>query len=493
MKKTAFLLALLAAAGVCISSCGESAPSGTPGGENPDAGDTAAVETEPAETRTPHAVPVDTLDFGGDEFRMLAVDWGPFHYYYKADETNGDIMNDALYARKLAVEEALNVKIRADYCDGYIAEIVQAIQKFVSAGEDAYDQVFVHCIQGVAQLASGGYLYDLDALPYVDTDAEWWNRKQMDALKLGKCSYYAVNDSMIPCPYVLYFNKDMVRDLDLDDPYTLVYEKKWTLDVFSEMVTEVTADLNGDGVLDDADRYGIAANDDSCYISFVPAAGQFITGRDADGKIVPAVNTPKMQVLMETFAGLAEKKAIHVQQNGAGSEGHLTMNSNQLLFFASDLTNAESMREYTVDFGFLPYPMFDEAQEDYISLEWGGLTAVPTTISRPEIVGSVMELMAYTSADDVLPTYYDTVLQGKLARDENSVKMIDLLFDTVAYEIGGNYFGFDGGFNALFYALPNVAIKTKQSNFASLYKSNEKATEAVIKKFYKSLELNEAD
>ena len=85
------------------------------------------------------------------------------------------------------------------------------------------------------------------------------------------------------------------------------------------------------------------------------------------------------------------------------------------------------MRDYTVEFGFLPYPKYDEAQKDYISLDWGGLLSVPHSVSNPDMVGAAMELLAWESSTAVIPTYYDTVLTGKLARDDDAIKMMDIL------------------------------------------------------------------
>ena len=80
-----------------------------------------------------------------------------------------------------------------------------------------------------------------------------------------------------------------------------------------------------------------------------------------------------------------------------------------------------------------------------------------------------------------------TVLTGKLARDENAVKMLDIVFDTICYEPGGNYFGFSGGFSELFFALSNLSLTQKSADFASFYAKQEKAALSTIEKFYNSL------
>ena len=491
--KSAISVCLLAAAllSAAMVSCGSASGTDVVTEAADNTKDTAVVTEAAEETRTPHAVPVDDLDFGGEELNMSYFKWQGYEFYFFASEENGDVMNDAIYRRACFVEDALNVKVVSEMYDMNCADFSNKMKQIILAGEDAYDLVFNHCIDSIATFASGGYLYNLDTLPYIDMTADWWNKKQMDFLRLGQNTYYAVNDMMIPCPYVVYFSKEMVANMDLEDPYQLVYDGKWTLDRFEVMARAAVADIDGNGKMDENDSWGMCANEISKYISFMTGAGQYITDRDADGKIVLAFKNEKTQSMMERFAALAGENTIYLPPSQNRSD-MLTLDTGRLMFQLDTISAAELMRDYEVDFGLVPYPKYDEAQADYITLDWGGLLSVPCTITNPELVGSAMELLAWESANEVIPTYYDTVLQGKLARDDDAVKMMDLLFDTVTYEIGGNYFGFSAGFGDLFYALPRLAIQKPSSDFTSFYEKLEKSANKTIEKFYESLENTEA-
>lgn len=482
----AALLVLVSVIASCGDAGGDTAETtAAPGNDSPAVTETA----EPA--REMHKVPVDTLDFGGEALNLCGFDWQGYKFYFFAEEENGDVMNDALYNRNLVVEEALNVEIvneiYGENCNDYVAKI----RPLILAGDDVYDMLFNHCIAGISTYASEGYLYNLDNLPHIDMQAEWWNRKQMDVLRLGQNTYYAVNDMMIPCPYVIFFNKEMVENYDMENPYELVYAGKWTLDKFDEMARTAVKDVNGDGKMDANDAWGVSCNEVSKYISFMTGANQFITSTGSDGHVELAMNTEKTQSLMERFSDLAKSDVIYIPPTMERSD-MLTIDSGRLMFQLDAISDAELLREYTVEFGFLPYPKYDEAQAEYISLDWGGLLAVPGTITNPDMVGAAMELFAWESANEVIPTYYDTVLQGKLARDDDAIKMMDLLFDTVAYEIGGNYFGFSTGFGDLFYSLPRCAIEKKSADFASFYKKLETSANKTIDKFDENLENTEA-
>lgn len=489
--KSAISMFLLAASllGAAMVSCGDASDGGTVTAAPNNSAETTAVETEAL--RTPHAIPVDTLDFGGEELNMSYFDWQGYLYYFFADEENGDVMNDAVYSRTRVVEEALNVKLVAESLGALCSDFVAVMKPLLLAGDDVYDLMFNHCIDGISTFASEGYLYNLDTLNYIDMDAEWWNKEQMDILRLGENTYYAVNDMMIPCPYVVFFNKEMVANFGMENPYQLVYDGKWTLDRFDEMARAAVSDVNGDGKMDENDSWGVTAQETSKYISFMTGANQYITDRDDDGHIQLALKTEKTQSLMERFEALTKDNVIYMPPS-MNREDMLTLDTGRLMFQLDSLSAAELLREYTVEFGFLPYPKYDEAQADYISLDWGGLLSVPYTISNPDMVGAAMELLAWESANEVIPTYYGTVLQGKLARDNDAINMLDILFDTVTYEIGGNYFGFSNGFGDLFYAIPRLAIDRKSSDFASFYDRLEKGANKTIEKFYESLENTEA-
>ena len=469
-----------------LFACGGDSGSGTPGGDamSTQEANQENAGTEADTTRASSGV-ADALDFDGAEFRQIYPYWQGYRYYFFADEENGDVMNDAVYMRKARVEEELNVKISAINGNA-IGDIPTAVIKTVKAGEDAYQQVFLHCIAGVSQLSSGGYLFNVDNLPYISLDSDWWNKNQMDVLRLGSNTYFCVNDMMIPCPYVMFFNKGMIENCALDNPYQLVYDQKWTLDRLTDMAKAVVEDINGDGVMDENDQTGITANEISKYISFVTSAGQFITEKNADGEVSLAMNTPKMIDIVERFYQLGSENAIYLCKNPE-EEYEFTMNSDRVLFNIGAITQAESMRGYDVEFGMLPYPKYDEAQPDYLSMDWGGLMCVPTTAAYTEMIGAVIELLAYYSKDEVIPTYYGDILTGKLARDEDAVKMMDLLFDTICYEVGGNYFGFDAGFGDLFYCLPRLALKKKSTDFASWYDKNEKSALKTLDRFYTGL------
>lgn len=454
--------------------------------EQTDADADAAAEEE---TRPMHKV--QKCDFEGADFHTLYPEWQGYKYYFFADESTGDAMNDAIFERRVRVEEYTNTKLTSENGGG-IAVVPEMVKTAHMTGEALYDQVLLHCIDGVSALSGGGYLYDYAALPNVDLSAEWWNREMMDMLRLGKGTYFGVSDFMIPCPYAIMFNRDIVENHAMDDPYELVREGTWTFDKFASMAEAATTDSNGDGRITEDDVHGVITEEVSKFISFMTASDQYITDKGEDGLIQLAMNTERTVAIVEKLYELVLKDGIvYVSPTQDITVSDTMFMNGKSLFDMTAVSEIVSFRDADITVGILPYPKFDEAQDGYRSLDWGGLAAIPRNIDNPDMVGAVVELLAYESADTVIPAYYDVLLAGKLSRDENMSEMLDILFDTITYEVGGNYFGFTGGFSDLFYTLGRLVVNNKSNDFSSWYAKNQKSAGMVIKKYYKELEKNE--
>lgn len=76
----------------------------------------------------------------------------------------------------------------------------------------------------------------------------------------------------------------------------------------------------------------------------------------------------------------------------------------------------ERYRDTNVDYGIIPYPKYDEAQKEYLSLNWTGLQCIPVSCKNIELAGMVAEELGYENKKSVLPTYFDQLLDGKIAR-----------------------------------------------------------------------------
>ncbi|MBQ7921951.1 MAG: hypothetical protein IJ325_05155, partial [Clostridia bacterium] len=184
-----------------------------------DTGSESANETTET-TRIQHSLS-DDLDFGGASFRAAFLSHDPAFYF--AEESSSDNMVAAVYRRTMKTEEFLGVDIT--YSDDISSSDFQTLYK---AGDDEYQQLFINNQTQTIPFTTGGYMYNLDELPHLDLSAEWWNYEQMQVLQLGKHPYFAVSDFMITEPAALLFNRNMITDNNLENPYDLVLAGTWT-------------------------------------------------------------------------------------------------------------------------------------------------------------------------------------------------------------------------------------------------------------------------
>ena len=148
-------------------------------------------------------------------------------------------MNDAIYERTSKTEEHLGIEIKT-ICHGYIETIFPSVQKSVSAGDDEYDLVLTHCIDGVSQLASENYVINMRTLPGVSFNEKYWNEKINSSLAINDKRLFVASDFTLPDPNAILFNKHLIDDYDLENPYELVTSGAWTWDKLDEMSRNVS-------------------------------------------------------------------------------------------------------------------------------------------------------------------------------------------------------------------------------------------------------------
>ena len=490
MKKIlCLLLAMLLVLPLAVACNNEEKPPVTTGddvGDSDDSGDDTTVE--PPKARM-HNVPVDELDFGNEEVNISAFEWQGYMHYFFAEEESSNPMESAIYNRRRFVEEEIGVSIKEIMYDSY-DNMYNAMDDAIGTGDDAMQIVLTHCIARLAGYTSGGSLYALDKLPHVDLTAEWWNQEQMDNLKLGSHYLLGANDYMLPCPYAIFFNKEMITDLNLESPYDLIEANEWTIDKYEELARAASRDADNNNIYDENDYYGIScqAGGGSTFLSFWSASEQFMAYKDEQGMLKRFEATEKTYDICEKIATWSKEHIICPFPSGSSSDA-LHMSTNQVLFWMSNIAGAEELRDTDVDYGIVPFPKYDSEQENYYSLDWGGLMASPTTIKNPDMVGAVMELLSFHSAEGVIPAYYDVVLDGQLAQDPTAPKMLDIIFDTICYDPGMTFWGLSSPYMQLFYYPWNYCVLQGVSDFASFYASNKDGAQKQIDNYYNTLQL----
>lgn len=488
------LASLLLAASVI--SCGSDSTTATT--QEP-AENTAPVTTEAVTEGFSTEYDIPEVDYGGETFTIAAMQgivslWRAVNYCEIFSEgENGDPLNDAIYQRNRKIEETLNVKIECYPMDNF-GESSGKIRALIQSAEDVVDIALIHA-DGLPNLLGTGGLTDLYMLPNVDFTHTWWDQNAVAELTILDKMFAVTGDISLYlnyAPITYFFNKKLVSELALDDPYQLVRDGKWTLDSVMKLCTETAADLNGDGAMNETDdRYGMLSEVNSLTYA-VHAAGVSLTDKDADGLPVLNVDVDRATAVTDVFAPFMSDLNVNLinskvkgSYNNPFTDLFLPMfTENRALFYNNQLLVALNLRDMEADFGILPAPKLDEAQKEYITPfndHWGTFLIMPVTNTDYEITGHVVEALGYWGQQLVRPAYMETTISSKALRDDASLEMLDLIFANRVYDLGSFY-----NWNSLDTFTADLASNPSQK-YASRYAKIEKAVQKSIEKTIEQL------
>jgi len=451
--------------------------------KNDESGDS---QEEPSETEILPDLPDE--DFGGYTLRVTSRgdDWHAYPAHSRdiiaTDEAMGDIINDAVYERNLAVQERFNIEISLQTFpeltgDGE-AGAINAVKKAHAAGDDTFDLILGHQIM-MGTAAMEGYFANWYDMPYIDMTKPWWDQEVKNNLSIGETTFLAMSDMSVSShdnAYVILFNKQLHENYQLENLYELVDSGKWTFDKFYSLYADIYQDLDGDAKRTSKDFYGLIEG--GGYLNWFFAGGNRITLKDDN-------NRPYYDLLTERST-LTFSKASDMLLNDGVYRFDIWINVDIIpmfeagrgIFLGTQIGSIPLLRGMTVDFGILPYPKLNEEQETYNNFIDGhsSFMAVPTMVSEKEKVGAIVEALSYESHKKVVPAYFDVALKTKFARDNESEKMIDLIFRGSVYDF--DYVFCD--FIVTYRFFDN--LKDGKTNFVSDVEKNMNAAQARLDK-----------
>jgi len=402
---------------------------------------TTPAETEPEDRSKIDDLPAD-LNYNGADFTLYTRQNQFFHSNITVEESTGDQLNDALYDRELAIEERLGLNI---------SEIMSAsssdtgpLMSAIQAGDTTYKLGTVRCVYG-AQYAAQGLAYDWDKMEYIDLEKAYWFDSINENLTFAGKRYFAAgsyNLTSYDFTHILMFNKGMITDLNLESPYDLVHNGKWTFDKFAEFGAAAKNDVNGDGKMDLSDTFGYMSGSKQIPPCFWIAAGQ--QGMYKNENDIPeftmATDEAFNNLLIEIYELAYDTEIWYFETDGDNIPPTSTelFQQDQALMMDATFYYVDKLREMETDFGIIPYPKYTEEQENYLSrIEGCELPLIPASLSAEEAAMSAafLEAMASYSAQYTIPTYYDVYLKVKNARDVESAEMLDIVFENRVFDL----------------------------------------------------------
>ncbi|MCI8386973.1 MAG: hypothetical protein HFE63_00705 [Clostridiales bacterium] len=472
------ILAALAASAV---SCGNNTD--TPNNETSNGGGlNDSDNTSEAESTGRDSVSdgLPSKNYNGATFTIL--DRTEYKYEFQAEEETGDLLNDAVYKRNLAVEERFNVKIETFTLDSeWGAQATQfnnTLRSSVMSSDSAFDLVAGYAAT-IPGLVSDNIFFNWNDLDYVDFSKPWWSELVSEELTINDKMYMITGDLSLALwkgMNCIFFNKKLADNYKIEDLYGIVNDGKWTFDTLSSLTKDVYQDIDGDGKQSDADFYGLVLGRSTEIDNLKEAFEINVTKKGSDG-------FPEIVLINERSIGAVEKLNSFIHgSNGAWMPEDDAQTKQRVkiynaffegraIFYTATLGKSEELRAMTDDFGILPYPKYDEDQKQYhsTSLDEFSLFLIPVDAKDPEMTAIITEALCAESYKKVVPIFYDTVLKTKAARDVDSAEMVDLIRDSLTFDFGYVHSDALGGVGHKFVNW----IRENNNNISSDYDANK--------------------
>jgi ABC-type glycerol-3-phosphate transport system substrate-binding protein len=249
----------------------------------------------------------------------------------------------------------------------------------------------------------------------------------------------------------MMFNKTLIKDFGLEDPYEIVRRGDWTFDKLEEMIKGVSQDWNGDGIINEYDFVGFVAPVDRQVRAFILSGGESFTEKTPDDYFQFRVPTEKFIEIYDRTMDLMHNNYDVLDINrirDLGNSPHIwgvatdMFGENRILFFSEVMQNIFRLRQSDADFGIIPLPKYSTEQTfvpHYVFVDTTTVAAVPANAPDIERTSIILEAFTAESTYTVMPAYYEVSLKTKLSRDEQSGEMIDLIRASRTYDLATVY------------------------------------------------------
>lgn len=430
----------------------------TAGGKKEE-GSKPAGPSKPEDTEYVHTLP--DIDYDGQEYRVSAheqyVTWEVF-----VPEEDSDALRSSVWTRNKSVEDRFNCTITPviTQADGTLHGHVNEALGSIMSERDDFEIVNTYIVS-IGTLVVAGVLYDWSQFEYTYLDGSWWTQSINDEFIIDGHIYTPVGATNITSllytmPVLMNANLAKTRGI-YDQVIETIRNDDWTIDYFSNLVNELgCSDVDDVAGASDGDVYGFQAealtNLDMYQFAFdIP-----MVERDEETTLAFVWGQGDYREKLSTAAD----KVISLYWENAGSRCHTNASIHQnnfkldrAIFITARVRDIfNNFREMESTYTVLPFPKYDEDQEDYYCGMGDNYTqmCMPISVSDPEFVSVITEALNMASEEHVWPAFYEDALRTKYQDDPVSFEMIDLLMKGRKADLGVPFNTALGGISMMF-------------------------------------------
>lgn len=460
MKKRicALLLSLIIASLSISCSRSEESPD-TQSNSTDDTADTSQTqveeETEPVDSLTARQSIDDELgekSYDGAIFNTLACNENIYDTSYYGEEI-GNPVHDAVYYRDRDVEERFNIKFNHNMV--MWNEHANMINNSILAGLDEYQLYLGQAISASSMVPNDLFMNWKD-IPNIGYEKPWYNKNSNDALTINDKNYLLVGSMSISClgyTYCMFMNLKEANNFGIPNIYETVNSGNWTYDTLYNYTDTYYEDSNGDSVMSDGDFYSYATRNGDIP-TFMWAFEADIIDINDDGTFEIKFGDERTVSVVEKVYALVSDKGTSMNDNGESYTGGILFNGGMQFSRGQSLISTGFVKdaispaylEMEDPYAIIPYPKYDEAQQDYHTIADGSFAVMcaPKTVTDTDMLGTVVESCNAGAYKTIEPVYYDTALKFRGARDIDSIATLDLILNSRILDFAYLHDGFKG-------------------------------------------------
>ena len=384
---------------------------------------------------------VEPKNLGGKEFVFGCSTWygyAPLDYTdLEPEGYDGEFVNDAAYDRLLYMEEFFNCSVSIQNFDS--ESVVNKLTQNAMAGSDGFDFVYFRGAQYMAAVNSGS-LTELSGLNF-NLENPWWDRNSVGATTINNKYYALVGDATINsllAVNLVAFNKTIVNNFILDNPYELVTNNEWTFSKMVSMAKDIADEtLDGESGMSPDDRWGLYYTRD-CVQGLLNSCGVKMVEANANGELNLAVTTYTSQIQDILTVLYDMTYAVDVLSEEQRGTAYPSFDVGRVLFRMMAAHNASELRNYSVDYGLLPYPKYTETANyaPTATSSFFSFLAIPKNNEDHDNSVKFLEAFSAQGYQRVRPQFYENMLLRKVGRDEESYDMLKFIFENLTYDPG---------------------------------------------------------
>ncbi|HAN21948.1 MAG: hypothetical protein A2Y15_05775 [Clostridiales bacterium GWF2_36_10] len=429
-------------------------------------------------------------NLGGKVIKLLTGDEASGNNYYDcefaASESNGSAINDAVVLRTNILKETYGIDLQVEF-DETPAE---TIKELVLSGVNTY-QLVSDNLYDIAPIGMGNSFWDLNKVPSLNLENDWWDKSVVNDLSTAGYQFYLAGDLMVSdknSTWCCFFNKDLIEQYNLEDPYELVKNNKWTIDKLYEMGKDVSVANQGlSNVTWENGTFGLVTQTYDGIASMVSFNQKMITKDENDYPLLNIENeatynkfTKIFDIMMDTNTSLV------IELSGAPIDGYYEATrtvflSGRGLFTYNKLQYVQNILDSNVDFdyGLLPMPKYDETQDEYYTtctVYYSQVVSIPRSVPESELedIGYTLELLGYYGKKYVKPAYYDITIKAQKMSDQQSEEMLDIIFENRIFDLASVY-----NYEKALYLYTGI-IGSKSNSIVSTIEANAAAIQTTI-------------